>query len=260
MQRAVGREMMDLVEWSNVDRVVDLGCGTGELTAEMAGRILKNPYKGEQRVVLGIDGSKDRVDFASRFHSVPPLTRYHHGDLCDVSLFHVMQGLYAPFQLAFFLNVLQLISTPEIAIANASRLLGPSGKIVLFTCPFSSDWACWIRVLSQEKWKSYYDPVLFSSLLTAQKIDRLCQTLSLTPIVNKQGERTHVYPNLDAYINYAKGWVAWIAPGLPLELFEEFIHEGILELIDNGRLIIHGDGTVEEFFSSLVGVLEKPKE
>lgn len=56
-QAALAREILDRLDLSPGDRVLDLGCGDGKITAEIAARV-------PEGFVQGVDGSPDMIAFA----------------------------------------------------------------------------------------------------------------------------------------------------------------------------------------------------
>jgi trans-aconitate 2-methyltransferase len=58
LQRAMAEEVLALLDLKGSERVLDLGCGQGKITAEVAARV---PQGG----VVGVDPSQDMIDFAS---------------------------------------------------------------------------------------------------------------------------------------------------------------------------------------------------
>ena len=58
LQEAMAQEVLGLLDLKGSERVLDVGCGDGKITAEVATRV----PRGE---VLGVDASKDLITFAS---------------------------------------------------------------------------------------------------------------------------------------------------------------------------------------------------
>src|SRR5262249_43396393 len=58
LQKAMAEEVLALLDLEGVERVLDIGCGDGKITAEVAARV----PRGE---VVGVDASRDMIAFAS---------------------------------------------------------------------------------------------------------------------------------------------------------------------------------------------------
>lgn len=75
------RELMGRIEWRGDERVLDVGCGDGRLTAELAQRV---PQGG----VTGIDASEEMIAHASETHPVEdyPNLRFLRMDAREIEL------------------------------------------------------------------------------------------------------------------------------------------------------------------------------
>src|SRR5262245_21416562 len=67
LQQVMAEEQLGLLTLEGTERILDVGCGDGKVTAELAARVPGGS-------VLGVDPSRDRVAFASS-HFGPPLSR-----------------------------------------------------------------------------------------------------------------------------------------------------------------------------------------
>src|ERR1035438_4064206 len=57
-QQAVAEEVLALLDFKGAERILDVGCGNGKITAEIATRV-------PQGSVLGVDPSHEMITFAS---------------------------------------------------------------------------------------------------------------------------------------------------------------------------------------------------
>jgi len=57
LQWNIAMETIDLVQWAGSERVLDIGCGDGKITAQIASKLTRG-------AVLGVDISKAMIDFA----------------------------------------------------------------------------------------------------------------------------------------------------------------------------------------------------
>ena len=109
------RDLLDLVRPGPDLRVVDLGCGTGELTAELHARL-------GARTTLGIDNSPAMLAGSAR-HAGPSL-RFESGDIADFSA-------DGSFDLVFANASLQWIPEHERLIPRLAAALAPGGQLAI---------------------------------------------------------------------------------------------------------------------------------
>ena len=76
LQEAMATEVLSLLDLKGTERVLDLGCGNGKVTAEIAARV-------PQGVVVGMDASAEMVSFATSHFgpAVWPNLRFEVGDV-----------------------------------------------------------------------------------------------------------------------------------------------------------------------------------
>ena len=107
-----GRDLVPLLDPQPGERILDAGCGTGQLTAQIAAA-------GAE--VVGIDSSPAMIEQARR--NVPGL-RFEVHDLCDLPF-------EAEFDAVFSNAVLHWVRRAEDAAASMARALKPGGRLVL---------------------------------------------------------------------------------------------------------------------------------
>lgn len=106
-----GTDLIGLLDPQPEERILDVGCGTGHLTAEIA-------KSGAE--VLGVDSSADMVRTASQ--NFPDLT-FIQADARSLSF-------EEPFDAVFSNAVLHWIREAEEALDSITGCLGPGGRIV----------------------------------------------------------------------------------------------------------------------------------
>ena len=109
---AFGSDMIDLLAPEAGERIVDLGCGTGTLTAAIAAR-------GAE--VLGIDGDAAMVERARALH--PDLT-FEHADGRDFAIKGQADAVFSNAALHW------MKEDPPAVIASVARALRPGGRFV----------------------------------------------------------------------------------------------------------------------------------
>lgn len=123
LQQAMAEEQLALLTLAGTERVLDVGCGVGNVTARVAARL----PRGE---VLGVDPSWDMISFANNLH-----TRAAHPNLC----FEVADVRCLPyvneFDLVISFNALHWVPEQETALRCIHTALKPGGRAMLRFVP-----------------------------------------------------------------------------------------------------------------------------
>lgn len=106
-----GRELVDILDPHEGERILDLGCGTGQLTARIA-------RQGAD--VVGIDASPEMI--ATAREDYPELTFYE----CDALEYQPD----SPFDAVFSNAVLHWIQDQGSLLTSVNRMLKPGGRFV----------------------------------------------------------------------------------------------------------------------------------
>jgi trans-aconitate 2-methyltransferase len=119
LQEAMAQEVLALLDLKGSERILDVGCGDGKITAEMASRAPRGS-------VVGVDPSRDMSSFAQSH--VGPATRSN-------LRFEVADARCLPFQGEFDLvvsfNALHWIPEQDAALTSIHSVLIPGGKAQL---------------------------------------------------------------------------------------------------------------------------------
>ena len=115
----MAQEVLALLDLKGATRILDVGCGDGKITAQIAARSPKDS-------VVGIDPSRDMIAFArSRFGpTTRPNLRFAVADARDLPFAQ-------EFDLVVSFNALHWIAQQEVALASIHSVLIPDGKAQL---------------------------------------------------------------------------------------------------------------------------------
>src|SRR3954454_18894035 len=123
LQEAMAEEVLALLDLKGSEQVLDIGCGQGKITAEIAVRV-------RQGAVIGVDSSQDMIAFA----------RTHFGPSVRPNLqFEVADARCLPFREEFALivsfNALHWIREQEAALGSIRAAMKPTGQAQLRLVP-----------------------------------------------------------------------------------------------------------------------------
>ncbi len=113
-------------ELRSTDRVLDVACGTGDLTKAFAEALAKLGRKkeGDEAPVVGLDFTPEMLDVA-RERKATPLTEYIEGDAMDLPF---EDGSFDVVSIAFGIRN---VSRPEAALSEFCRVLRPGGRLII---------------------------------------------------------------------------------------------------------------------------------
>jgi trans-aconitate 2-methyltransferase len=120
LQEAMATEVLALLKVRGDERVLDLGCGNGKVTAQIAARVPEGS-------VVGVDASTEMIAFATE-HFHPPKLCF---ETCDIR-----QLVYREeFDLVVSFNALHWISNQEIALRAIRSAMKPDAIAQLRLVP-----------------------------------------------------------------------------------------------------------------------------
>jgi trans-aconitate 2-methyltransferase len=126
LQQAMAEEVLTLLDVEGSERVLDVGCGDGKITAAIAARVPRG-------AVVGVDASQDMIAFAST----------HFGPTMRPNLrFQVADARFLPFRNEFnrvvSFNALHWIPEQDEALRSIRAAMTPDGQALLRLVPKAS--------------------------------------------------------------------------------------------------------------------------
>jgi trans-aconitate 2-methyltransferase len=123
LQQAMADEVLSLLELKGSERVLDLGCGNGKVTARIAERVPRGS-------VLGVDASSEMIAFATQNFSgaAYPNLRFEVMDICAVPF-------EREFDLVVSFNALHWIPEQDRALRRVRAVMKSDGRAQLRLVP-----------------------------------------------------------------------------------------------------------------------------
>jgi trans-aconitate 2-methyltransferase len=123
LQQAMAEEQLARLTLEGAERVLDVGCGDGKITAEIAARVPRGS-------VLGVDPSRDMVAFASS-HFGPPARPNLRFEVADARRLPYRDE----FDLVVSFNALHWVPEQGAALGSIRAALRPAGRTLLRFVP-----------------------------------------------------------------------------------------------------------------------------
>lgn len=150
-QQRWARELLEKIEFSKHAKVLDIGCGDGKITAEIAGLVPNGS-------VLGIDSSKEMVNFAKEQFpkKIFPNLTFMYGDAMDLNFDNEFDTVVSFACLHWVINNLKVLE-------RISRSLKPHGQVLLQFVGRGDASVMTVtqQVIATPKWHSYFEDFPF---------------------------------------------------------------------------------------------------
>lgn len=114
-----GRDLLNRIQWGGDEHVLDVGCGDGRLTAQLAARVPRGS-------ALGIDSSSEMIAHATAQHAVNahPNLSFRQMDACAINL-------PAQFDVVFSNAALHWVNDHPAFLRGAAGALKTGGRLVV---------------------------------------------------------------------------------------------------------------------------------
>jgi trans-aconitate 2-methyltransferase len=123
LQAAMAEEVLSLLNLKGKERILDVGCGNGKTTAEIAARLPAG-------TIVGVDASANMIAFAAA-HAGPAIHRNLHFSVADAR--HL--PFHHEFDLVISFNALHWIPEQAQALQSICSAVKPDGQVQLRLVP-----------------------------------------------------------------------------------------------------------------------------
>lgn len=232
IQKDAASHLLKLIPWKGNERVLDVGCGDGKITAIIA-HLIPNGH------VSGIDISEEMIHFAQQ-----RFAKNNHDNM-DFSLGDARQFHYSqPFDIIFSSFALQWLKIKNSFFESAYNNLTKSG-ILLLTIPLGISAALEesIQILTTSpQWSSYFST--FTPEVNFLSEDGYKNLLSQFKFQSLQFTVNHhktLFSSREDFEKYVRQWFVYLN-ALPDELKEVFFNQVIekyleIEKINGGEIL-----------------------
>jgi trans-aconitate 2-methyltransferase len=220
LQRAMAAESLAMLTLDGTERVLDVGCGDGYVTAQIADRLPGGS-------VLGIDPSS-RMIIAARSHNAPPTPRlrFESGDVTAMTF-------DAEFDVVVSFNALHWVRDQAAAFRRIAAALRPAGRaLIVYVCagPRRTIEQVGMSATADPRWSAAFDefeapfehpdPTDFDDTVKAAGLQILERTVV---------DRTWEFGSREAFARWCRvGYADWTAR-LPRDEVDDFIAAVVTE-------------------------------
>lgn len=218
------------------ERILDIGCGDGKITADVS----KFVPLGQ---ITGIDPSEAMLHWAKRqFHPIEyPNLHFQKGGFLE-------PNLSLQFDLILTFCALQHCQDLHSACENIASLLSPSGKVLILVPAMNH--AAWNQArsntMSSSRWMPYWKNSRPRQFLSALQYRELLETTSLEPI------KIETIQTMDPFVDKHEllTWLQGTFPScVPASFSAEFYNEWIDEYIRLDPEALDANGAIYVKFS-----------
>jgi trans-aconitate 2-methyltransferase len=236
LQEAMAQEVLALLDLNGSERILDVGCGDGKITAEIASRASKG-------FVVGVDPSHDMISFAQGHFGPPTLPNLR---------FEVADARRLPFKNEFDLvvsfNALHWIPEQQVALNSIRSTLVSGGKAQLRLVPRGARKS--LENVAEEtrrtsRWNAYFqdfdDPYLH---LTPEEYAAVAERSGFRVLRTSTKDHAWDFGTRAAFSGFcAVGCVAWTSR-LPTADRQDFIND----VLDRYQAVASHDSGEENTF------------
>ena len=244
-QFSAAMEVLSSINFAKTDNVIDIGCGDGQVTFEIAKRV-------PDGMVNGIDSSLKMVEFASK--------RYN--DRANLSFECVDITKKYPseqkFDFAFSFASFAWIKEQQDALINIADTLKQGGMFVGGIAHRDSPYLrARLNVMSILKWVwSFVDYMPPYFALTEEEMKNLCEKAQLKVIQISRNGTPYTFKNRQEFVKFILALPVQ-TERVPADRHEEFANDIIDEYIKEVPNLVNNDGSIQLVISRMTVIAQK---
>lgn len=214
-QEKCASEVLAQHQFSPTDLVLDIGCGDGKITAELANNV-------KHGRILGIDSSKEMINLAKKTFSNASSNlsfkqanaESDHGD----KVYTVITSF----------SCLHWVRDIQTTLASIYKALKPGGYFLAVTYLKESPYyQPFIQALDLHQWRDDAKYSIFQHMLDGHYLIQSLKALGFNDINTQHIESSVEYENEEQYIQYVKGWLPCVLQ-LPQTKLDHYLDDVVL--------------------------------
>ncbi|MBS0628733.1 MAG: methyltransferase domain-containing protein [Verrucomicrobia bacterium] len=210
-QYSQARQLLDLVDIQRSFSVLDVGCGHGNIVAEIS----KLAPNGK---AIGIDASQNMISLAK--------TKFSREKFPNLSFIQLpaeeMSFPERSFDLIICTNALMWIRKPQRVLEYMCSLLKPNGQIVIFTYPKTTPYAKLFEKVLRSFLPHLVNKSAIKTMLSPKEHKTIFLNQGLEILLLRLDDIVFSYENEVDFKDYVRGWLSCYAP-IPDKLQNAFL-------------------------------------
>ncbi|KAG8323375.1 hypothetical protein J6590_006386 [Homalodisca vitripennis] len=186
-------EFMPRFSWSEDEMILDVGCGPGDVTAEVL-----YPYLPSSARLVGVDINPKMVEYANKKYS----SRSINFKQLDFSTKNITEVFHErTFSKLFSFYCLHWIQDQQQTAKNIWSVLQPGGQFLILMSPKNAVFKVYQIMSQMDKWKSYmkdlddFIPYFYNSADPCEEIKHVLTSQGLDVHVCEERLGTVSFPN-----------------------------------------------------------------
>jgi ubiquinone/menaquinone biosynthesis C-methylase UbiE len=209
LQQGLAQQLLDGYHFDEDAQVLDVGCGDGRLTAEIACEIPRGK-------IIGIDASPNMIALgkASFPKSEFPNLDFKHANAEKLSFSTSFDNIVS-------FSCFHWVRKPKKALQDLIKMLKPGGELLMLTYPKESMYYEFLQE-ALEKHPKYSDLAAYHTMLSIEEYKKILKENGVELIEFYSKEMIASYKNKKAIKDYIKGWLTSFVP-LPEPYHDEYL-------------------------------------
>lgn len=255
-QYMLAHQVIDRLHLKGNETILDVGCGDGRLTHEIAEKLPKGR-------IYGTDASSDMIAHAKSFYQSKRFNiEFVHS---PAENFHNKEKFDYIISFSAFL----WFADPKKAFDNLASRLKPGGQMILVTPPKEScDWVYYEEAMKDPRWNYLKNTTACKRMLGMEDYRNLAlkNNLKIKKLENKRF--TYDQKNLESFKKYVKAWLFCYVnlPNQNVDPYLDVLAESASKYIINekegsewktGKIMRKKDGTLTIPYDCLVTTFQR---